>query len=91
MKEASFRYVSIKVKTRFRQVSGKGKAKGRHHTVDYDPFIKNQLVSMQLILGPYVLQTWSRNPQNFEATKPSKSTVWKGSKDEPGTSRRAHR
>ena len=32
-----------------------------HHTVDYEPFIKSQLASMQLTAGPFVLQIWSRN------------------------------
>jgi len=31
---------------------------------------------MQLTLGRYVVQIWSRRPQNFEATKPSNSTEW---------------
>ena len=31
-----------------------------YHTVEYDPFIKSQLASMQLTLGPYVVQIWSQ-------------------------------
>ena len=52
------------------------------HTVDYAPFIKSQLNSMQLTLGPYVVQIWARNPQNLEKTKRSESTVWS---HRPGT------
>ena len=37
-------------------------------TVEYDPFIKSQLASAQS-LGRCMVQTWSRNPRNFEATK----------------------
>ena len=32
----------------------------------------------QLTLGPDMVQIWSRYPQYFEATKPSKPTVWCG-------------
>ena len=35
--------------------------------MDYDPFSKSQLASMQLTSGPYLVQIWSRSPQHFEA------------------------
>jgi hypothetical protein len=44
---------------------------GDHHTMDHDKFIKSQLASKQLTLGPYVVHTWSRDPPKFEALKPS--------------------
>ena len=39
---------------------------GPTHTVDYDPFIKSELVSTQSMSRPYVVQTWSRRPQLLE-------------------------
>ena len=33
-----------------------------HHTVDHDTFIKSQLASTQLTLGPCVVQFWSPPP-----------------------------
>jgi len=42
--------------------------------VEYDPFIKSTCL-MQLTLGPYVVQIWSRYSRNFESTQPSYSTV----------------
>ena len=41
------------------------------HTVDFDPFIKSQLVSTRSTLGPYVVQMWSRYPQNPTQHEPS--------------------
>ena len=32
-----------------------------YRTVDYVTFIRNQLARMQSIVGPYVIQIWSRN------------------------------
>ena len=35
------------------------------HTMEYDLFIKSRLASHTLTLGPYVVQSWSRNtPKN---------------------------
>jgi hypothetical protein len=34
------------------------------------PFHQKSTCLRQLTLGPYAMQTWSRNPQNVEATKP---------------------
>ena len=34
-----------------------------YHTVDCDPFVKSQLVSVQSTLGPFGVQSWSRSPQ----------------------------
>ena len=48
------------------------------HTVEYDPFTKSQLASMQLTLGPHMVKMWSDNPQNCEGTKASKTTVCGG-------------
>jgi len=45
------------------------------NTVDFDPFIKSQLASTQLTLGPYVVQIWSRTPRISGGTNPSYSTV----------------
>jgi len=39
---------------------------GTVRTVDYDPFIKKQLSSVRLTLGPRVVQIWSRHPQDLE-------------------------
>ena len=35
-----------------------------HHTVGYDSFIQSQLPIRKLTLGSYVVQIWSRSPQN---------------------------
>ena len=42
-----------------------------YRTVDYGPFIKSQLASPQLTLGPYMVQIWSRYPQNLGVLKPA--------------------
>ena len=41
--------------------------------MEYDPFIKSQLASKILTLGPYVVQIRSRSPQTREATEPAYS------------------
>jgi len=47
------------------------------HTVEYDPFIKSQLASTQLTLGPYLLKNSSRPPPKLGGAKPAYSTDWR--------------
>ena len=46
-----------------------------HDPVDYDPFVKSQLVSRESTSVPCAVQVWSRNPEATNLTKP---TAWFG-------------
>jgi len=51
--------------------------------------IKNQLASMNLTLGPYVVQIWSRNPQNGSSSRLDLMQVRHEEESAAGAARRA--
>ena len=47
-----------------------------HQRREHLPRFQKSTCLTQLILGPCMVQIWSRYARNFEATKPSSSTEW---------------
>jgi len=63
--------------------------RARYHTVEYDSFIKSQLASTKLTLGPYEVRISSRPPQNVGVPNPAYSTEWiEKKKKRPGFGQR---